>query len=261
MPFTMAHPAFAFPLKYVNPRWFSVTGLVLGSMGPDFEYFLAMEPHQTIGHTFEGLFVQVIPLSVLFALLFHGIVKEALALHLPSAFRMNRKAYSLLCVQNKPTIRSALVFLVSVSIGFFTHVAIDAFTHEGGLVVVGFPALETVVFGSLPMYKALQYGLSLIGLTVAARAIGLALYRAEPDADGMSVASPGRKLRFWGIVAAAAVLTAAGKILTNSDGNLIGMLVVAPITGGCAGITLASIIWRLSRRTGSLRSPNSGSVE
>ncbi|SEP14833.1 DUF4184 family protein [Paenibacillus sp. OV219] len=58
MPFTFAHPAYALPLKFINPRYLSATGLVLGSMAPDFEYFLTLEPHQTIGHSFSGLFVR-----------------------------------------------------------------------------------------------------------------------------------------------------------------------------------------------------------
>ena len=40
MPFTFSHPAAVLPLRLLPRHWFSLTGLVIGSMVPDFEYFL-----------------------------------------------------------------------------------------------------------------------------------------------------------------------------------------------------------------------------
>jgi hypothetical protein len=42
MPFTFAHPAIVLPLKHLPKRWYSLTGLIIGSMTPDFEYFIRM---------------------------------------------------------------------------------------------------------------------------------------------------------------------------------------------------------------------------
>jgi hypothetical protein len=50
LPFTFAHPSSSFPIKCIKPRYFSLVGLILGSMSPDFEYFIALEPYQIIGH-------------------------------------------------------------------------------------------------------------------------------------------------------------------------------------------------------------------
>ncbi|MGO4276969.1 DUF4184 family protein, partial [Paenibacillus sp. TAF58] len=119
----------------MSPRWLSLTGLVLGSMAPDFEYFLALEPHQTIGHSFAGLFLQGIPLCLLFAYLFHTFVKEPLVLHLPSILDINRRGYSLLSSWGLQTLRDWFVYILSVSIGFLSHIALDAFTHESGYIV------------------------------------------------------------------------------------------------------------------------------
>ncbi|MCA0757754.1 DUF4184 family protein [Paenibacillus sp. N4] len=250
MPFTFAHPAYAFPIKFISPRWFSVTGLVLGSMAPDFEYFLALEPHRTIGHSFLGLVVQVIPLCVLFAFLFHYFVKESLVLHLPSVFNLNRRAYNLLGLWGLRSIRDWMVYLVSVSIGFLSHVAVDAFTHEGGYMVRQLPVLQSIVMLDLPVHKILQHSLSLIGMTALVITIGAVLYKTVPYTKKIPSISYKQKCFYWGFAAVFAVFMTGGKLLLDSGGNIIGMLVVAPITGFCAGILLASLFWNGTRQSG-----------
>ena len=56
MPFTFSHPALILPLKYFPNKWFSLTGLVIGSLTPDFEYFLRMRIKSVYSHTLEGIF-------------------------------------------------------------------------------------------------------------------------------------------------------------------------------------------------------------
>jgi hypothetical protein len=247
MPFTFAHPAYAVPLKFVNPRNFSVTGLALGSMAPDFEYFLMLEPHQTVGHTLMGFFVQAAPLSILFAYLFHGVAKEALALHLPSLFGLDRRAYALIKPWKLSKPRDWIVFLASVFAGFLSHLAVDAFTHESGFMVQRLPALQAVLFLDLPLFKLLQYGLSVFGLAFLACAVGLALRRAAVDRVNPPIATYRRKLFYWAAAASVAVLTTALKLLFASSGNTIGILVVAPISGLCAGVLLASLVWNIRK--------------
>lgn len=247
MPFTFAHPTYAFPLKFVSPRWFSATGLALGSMAPDFEYFLALEPHRTIGHSFSGLVVQVIPLCILFAYLIHTFVKESFVLHLPSAFDLNRRAYSLLCKWSLRTLRDWMIYILSVSIGFFSHVAVDAFTHEGGYMVQRLTVLESIVILDLPVYKILQHSLSMIGMTVIVGTIGVALYKTDPYTIEIPLITYKQKMFYWGFAATVAVFLSGCKLLLTPGGNIIGMLVVAPITGFCAGILLVSLLWRRTR--------------
>ncbi|OAB48362.1 hypothetical protein PBAT_01615 [Paenibacillus antarcticus] len=89
MPFTFAHPLYAAPLKLLKPKYMSLTGIILGSMAPDFEYFIALEPYQSIGHTTKGFFIQAIPLSILLAFVFHLLIKVPLTRNLPSLFDMD----------------------------------------------------------------------------------------------------------------------------------------------------------------------------
>jgi hypothetical protein len=51
MPFTFSHPALILPLTRLPKRWVSATGLVIGSIVPDFEKFLKMNDGNTYSHT------------------------------------------------------------------------------------------------------------------------------------------------------------------------------------------------------------------
>ena len=51
--------------------------------------------------------------------------------------------------------------------GSFSHIAWDAFTHEGGTVVSLWSGFRHKIGpGPLPVYKWLQYGCSVVGMTL-----------------------------------------------------------------------------------------------
>ncbi|RKZ85433.1 MAG: hypothetical protein DRR19_16380 [Candidatus Parabeggiatoa sp. nov. 1] len=58
MPFTLSHPAAAVPLARGG---LVLSALVVGSMSPDFLYFLCLSTQYQFGHTFIGVFVFDIP--------------------------------------------------------------------------------------------------------------------------------------------------------------------------------------------------------
>lgn len=245
MPFTFAHPAYAFPLRYINPKYFSCTGLVLGSMAPDFEYFFHLEPHSRLGHSLSGLWLQAIPLSVLLAVTFHYIVKQPLALHLPSLFGLDRRAFHTWGAWRLSSFGDWILFILSVVIGFGTHVTIDAATHAGGFFVDRLSFLEQTAIFHLPIYKILQYGSSAIGLLAVAGAIVYGLYRSNPGAEGMPRATTRRKVLFWTVAVVVSGFTVGGKLIVTDSSNTLGILVVAPISGFCIGIVLSSLIMKM----------------
>ena len=53
MPFTFSHPAIILPLKKLPKKYISMTGLIVGSIAPDFEYFLRMKSKYS--HTMSGI--------------------------------------------------------------------------------------------------------------------------------------------------------------------------------------------------------------
>ncbi|MFD2612706.1 DUF4184 family protein [Paenibacillus gansuensis] len=240
MPFTFAHPLYALPLKFINPRHISAWGLVLGSMSPDFEYFLALEPYQTIGHTHQGLWLQAIPLSVLFVLVF-SFVLRILAMHVPSVFQLDRKLYASLEPFEYRKVSSWILFLITVVIGFYSHVFIDSFTHVSGSFARQERALQQEIF-QLPLYKWLQYSLSLLGL-VAELLLVLWLVRNSVPAQLPVTVQKRRKIHYWLVVIITAAVVVSLKLAFTESTNIVGILVVSSISGTIVGIVLASCLF------------------
>ncbi|GBG09139.1 hypothetical protein PAT3040_03772 [Paenibacillus agaridevorans] len=244
MPFTFAHPLYAAPLKLVKPGWFSLTGLVLGSMSPDFEYFWAFEPRETIGHSLEGLYLFALPVSCVLALLFHYLIKEPLATCLPSRFGLDRRARNLIREREwrLRKLGDILKLLVSIAIGFFSHVFVDAFTHQSGFFVSRWGVLREELLG-FPIYKLLQHGGSLLGLSVIILVMIATLKKASSDVPFEPSVSRGLKTGYWCVVFAVAILAIIVKWTYFGSTNQLGMFVVSSISGTLLGIIVASILF------------------
>src|SRR4051794_34511004 len=83
MPLTFAHPAVVLPFSR-NSKYVNFLAMVLGSMSPDFEYFLRGKPYGEIGHTFIGFVVFNLPIVVIVYLLYKTCIHRTLFNHLPS---------------------------------------------------------------------------------------------------------------------------------------------------------------------------------
>lgn len=128
MPFTAAHPALVLPIKEKWPKYFSLTALILGSMAPDFEFFIRFSHQRGPGHTLWGSLYFNLPLVFLASVLFHHIVKKPLIYCLPDV--IGRRFYKMAQDQwSVFTARNFLVFTYSALIGMLTHFFLDAFTH------------------------------------------------------------------------------------------------------------------------------------
>lgn len=72
MPFTLAHPAVVIFSKNKN---FNLLGLILGSMAPDFIYFLLFNPSSNLGHTLLGFIILNLPICFLLNYLILKFIK------------------------------------------------------------------------------------------------------------------------------------------------------------------------------------------
>jgi hypothetical protein len=173
MPFTFSHPAIILPLQALPKRWISLTGLVIGSVTPDFEYFFRMEMRGNYGHTIAGVFWFDLPLGFILAYCFHVFVKKALILNLPNFLRkrlifFNDFDWHTYFLNNK------FVVIISLLIGTFSHIFWDAFTHHDGYFVLLFPILKhnfTFLNTTIPIYHFLQHLSGLIGGLILVLAI------------------------------------------------------------------------------------------
>lgn len=182
MPWTFAHPAVVLPLKRLCPRYLSWPGLFVGSLTPDFGYYINPLGVGSTAHTFKGSFLVCIPAGLVFLAFFY-FMRRPIWLLLPARHR--HAAAPLLNAPLSMDTRFALVASVSVLIGAWTHIAWDSFTHRGTWAFWRFTPLRELWFniGSVhvPGYSVLQHSSTLVGTACLGLAYIWWLRRRPPD--------------------------------------------------------------------------------
>jgi hypothetical protein len=236
MPFTFSHPVIILPFGYLPKRWLSSTGLVIGSMVPDFEYFIRMRVYSVYSHTLQGLFGFDLPLGILLVLVFNVLVKDCLINHLPNP--LNQRLYAFKKVQRSYPFGIYLIILsVSVIVGAATHLIWDAFTHPTGYFVCHIPFLTSralVANHAIYVYKVLQHISSIVGAIAISIAIWKLPKQTQPIHKHYNIIS------FWLLVTGVAVITLIVRLLTGLTYRQYGNLIVSGITGICLGLITAS---------------------
>ena len=251
MPFTLAHPAAVVPLRKLGP-FFLLSPLVVGSMAPDFEYFLRQSPVAVVGHTLPGLFTFCLPLGLCVLWVFHRVVKDPVIDLFPAAHQEQLR--SLPSFSFTPPMRLTLIGVLIV-LGAGTHLAWDGFTHVNGAAVEATPDLRISVFtvGSweIRVYKLLQHGSTIVGMAYLLTAYlrWAPQDRREPlPRARLSVAKRLAVLGFIALVAMVAALGAAwGSPPRLDDAAALGALVVHAGLAGLAGAVVATILYAGSR--------------
>lgn len=195
MPFTFSHPAAVLPAKLLPARWVSFTALIVGSITPDFEYFIHMRCLSKYSHTLAGMFWFDLPLAFVLTFIYHLWVRDTLIDNLPGFLRkrLNRfKGFDWLTYvkQNK------LVVLLCLLAGIFSHVVWDSFTHRTGYFVRHIPWLQlnTEVLGVQHVrFYILQNISSALGLL----AVVLAIMIIPKETDVLRW----KILKYWATVA------------------------------------------------------------
>ena len=239
MPFTFSHPAAVLPFSYFPRRWRSMTGLIMGSMAPDFEKFIRMLAYDKYSHTWESIFYFNLPLSILLAFTFHLVVRNTLIDSLP-AFLQERlvvyKDFDWKMHFNK----HYLVIIGSILIGTVSHIAWDAFTHIDGRFVKWLPILkESIVIGNfeIEVYNFLQLFTSVIGGIVVVFALFLLhRHKVATQAEG--------KLKYWIIVISVAFVIVVIRYIVGYHLRFITNLVISVISAGLLSLIITSYFIR-----------------
>lgn len=167
MPFTLSHPAIILPLLKSKYR-LSATALIVGSLVPDFEFFLQMREVENIGHHWNGVLLFDLPLGLLCCFLFHNFLKNIFINNLPDFYRCKLMA----CMNfnwNKYMLENKWMLILSLFIGISSHIFLDSFTHHDGLFVTMFPILNQTIGLwdiNLPIFFLLQIVLSIVGILI-----------------------------------------------------------------------------------------------
>jgi hypothetical protein len=178
MPFTLAHPAAAWPLRKLNLVW---SAFVVGSMAPDFPYLVGSAEYRRLGHRFPGLAEFTLPASLAALWLFHNVIKRPVVELFPLGVQQRLRGLTG-NFSFGGTFRF-LAILGSLVLGIATHVVWDAFTHAYTWPWYHFTWLEGWVcvpaLGRIPRYAALQYSTSVLGVLLLG-VWGLLWYRETP---------------------------------------------------------------------------------
>ena len=233
MPFTLAHPAIVLPFSRLAPRYFSSTALVIGSLAPDFEYFLRVQVKSIYSHTWAGIFYFDLPLALMLIFGFHLFIRQPLIAHLPFVLRQRFDG----CFNFnwlKYARRHFITVLVSALIGISSHLFWDSFTHETGYFATYIPFLrsDVPVFGQdIPVHKILQHLSTLVGFFVITWFI-----RQLPRAPHEKLPV---KVYYWPIIIFVTLLFV---FLTKGDFFILGQVIVSSISGFLIGLLLSSLL-------------------
>lgn len=235
MPFTFSHPAAVLPFLFLPKRWFSLTGLVLGSLAPDFEYFIRMKVQSSISHTWTGLLWFNLPLSIFLATIFHLCVRDKFIDSLPHSLQgrlMVFKEFN----WTKYLEKNFIVVSISCMIGAMTHILWDGFTHQHGYFVQTISNLRQSFFvsgHSIPVYKILQHLSSLVG--------GFIIIYTLCKLPKHLVENKGVNWGYWTVVSSITLVVLTARVLLGNS-EALGTMIVSMITGGMLGLILTPAV-------------------
>jgi hypothetical protein len=256
VPFTLAHPAAAVPLLRPLARWGVLSALVIGSLAPDFSYFLPFPIRRSQSHSIGGLFWFCVPAGLVAYWLFHRLLARPVVDLLPAMLRTRLRPIVDAHVQ--PAWRAVVV---SIFVGATTHIAWDAFTHAGAPIVRVSRALRfhLVTYSGYPVsvYTVLQHLSTALGMALVAYWI----WRWFGRADGSRDAARDLLTPSWRAAAIVAVLAVALAFWLQSKGlrpmheyTLRGLqlflrrAVPSGISSLSAALLLYAGVWQLAAR-------------
>jgi Domain of unknown function (DUF4184) len=237
MPFTFAHPAIILPLLKFPKSKFSATGLIIGSLSPDFEYFIRIKMYSAYSHTWAGLFYFDLPVGLFVGWLFHQYVRDALILNLP--FALKSRFWQFRGADWNGYVRQHwAVVLGAFLLGAASHIFWDSFTHVDGRFVQIFPTLSQPldVLGGLPLFKILQHASSLLGML----AIAYFVYKLPVNQPNTNTLDR----KFWAIFALIFGIFLAVAFLNGLNIRLYGQVIVTSISAGFVSLLLTALVWK-----------------
>ena len=179
MPWTFAHPAAVLPFRKLGTVRLPLLGLVLGSIAPDLGYYVGRLDVATFAHSWLGVPLFCVPVTLVLALILVRWRRELTA-PLPPP---HRHVIDGLSAPEIDTLAGAAMLAAAALVGAMTHVIWDSFTHASGEAVKSISALRAPigVYGgrTVFLYNVLQHGSTVIGVLVLAAAYWRWLRRSE----------------------------------------------------------------------------------
>lgn len=216
MPFTLSHAAAVLPLHAAARRRTQLAALVIGSMAPDFVYFLSLGISGAFTHSAAGIFLYCLPAGLVAYLVYHLLLRDAFIAWAPTgiAARMAPAPHWL-----PRDAGGALSIVVSLALG--GHV--------------------------FPLHKLLQHLSSALGLLVIAACIARWMARTPPCQPLQGRPGAGQRLSVLLVLAGAAAAGSLAGMLFRPAASLERGLFNAVVTGMAAAM-LALLLLAAGRR-------------
>lgn len=177
MPFTASHPAAVLPLMGGG---LVPSALVIGSMAPDLPYFVPIPVAQASTHSVVGIVTVDLAIAAVCFAIWQLLVAPAAVALAPRGLRARLAPHlPVPASTHLGSVRALVLVGMSLVAGAATHVAWDAFTHEGRWGVRQIDALAAT-YGPLAGYRWAQYLSGALGLAVLVIAVALWWRRSSP---------------------------------------------------------------------------------
>ncbi len=179
MPLTISHAAAALPIYRLCRGRLPLAALMLGSMSPDFAYFLPFGIERVSTHSIPGVLVFCWPIAMAVWFFYVRVLERPSLALLPDSWRPRFPA------SDRLTWRAAGSASLGIVSGAFTHLIWDAFTHSNTTVTQNIPFFHVTLFADenfrLPLYRFLQHLSTVIGLALLARWLVKLLAAPHPE--------------------------------------------------------------------------------
>lgn len=164
MPFTFAHTGYILPVKKKWSSHLSTTGLVFGSLAPDYDILFRFSENRF--HLFQydlfSILFYIYPLALLSVFFFHLTCQSVLSVNLPPVIQ--KKVSSFLSINIIPEFKSHFIKIsFSIILAVFLHLLLDIMCHI--LDAWSVKTLVLAITGSIQTAN-IFYGLAIYALPV-----------------------------------------------------------------------------------------------
>jgi len=237
MPFTFSHPAIVLPFARTK---LCLTGLIAGSLTPDFEYFFRMKIQSDFSHSYLGGIYFGLPIGLLICFVFHQMIKNKLIQNLPRRFQLK---FGPILKFNwfEHFKRNWLIVILSVLLGTYSHIFWDSFTHQNAYFVNVLNLNEPFGNTNYPMFKILQHSSTVLG--------GLYILYYISRMEDIYETTTKPDLTYWSIFILLTCSILAIRIYTGLNISQYGNVIVSGISASMIALVLVSIIVKDKKAT------------
>lgn len=219
-----------------------MTGLIIGSMAPDFEKFIRMTAYDAYSHTWKSIFYFNLPVALAVAFIFHLVVRDTLIEHLPGF--LQRRLLKLKGIDWAAYFRKNYgIVILSIIVGTVSHIGWDAFTHADGRFVNWLPLLKanlTVGGHQMKVYNVLQLGTSVLGLLV----VLYAFFKLPVLPVHHTNNNVNQKLRFWSAFTLIAFVIVVVRYVVGYHLSYLSNFVVVMISAGMLSLVITTSLFK-----------------